>query len=279
VNEVKKIEEINVKKIIRSQNNRIVRNFPNFIIKRISKSFHIDEINTIIRNNQDKYGFDFVKGCVDHLNLKVKAINEHLIPDKGRFIFAANHSLGAVDFGVVIGKIHEKFKNIKIIANDLFLQVENTKDIFLPVSTFKNSEQDKIDAIENHLSEDDSQLFIFPSGIVARKIKGKMDDGKWHRSFIRNAVEHKRDIIPVFIGGTNSKKFYRFANLRKKLHIKSNLELFMLPGELFKQRNATIPIIFGKPIPYTFFNDTKSHLEWAAEMKKIVYSLEKQYLF
>ncbi len=277
--EIKSIEEINLKKIIRSQHNFFIKNLPNFIIKRINKSFHIDEINQIIRNNHDKFGFDFVKGCVDHLNVSVKAINEENIPDSGRFIFAANHSLGAVDFGAVIGKIHEKFKNIKIIANDLFLHVENTKEIFLPVSTFKNSDQDKKDAIENHLAEDDSQLFIFPSGQVARKIKGKLDDGKWHRSFIRNAIEHKRDIIPVFIGGSNSKRFYRFANLRKKLHIKFNLELFLLPGEVFKQRNAVIPIIFGKPIPYTLLNESKSHLEWAAEIKKIVYNLEKQYIF
>lgn len=279
MDEVKKIEEIDVKKIIRSQKNFIVRNLPNFIIKKIAKSFHVDEMNLIIRNNRDKFGFDFVKGCIDHINVKVDAINEDLIPKKGRYIFAANHPLGAVDFGAVIGKIHERFQNIKIIANDLFLHVENTKEIFLPVSTFKSSDQEKKDAIENHLSEDDTQLFIFPAGKVARKVKGKFDDGKWHRSFIRNAIEHQRDIIPVFIGGSNSKRFYRFANLRKRLHIKANLELFLLPGEVFKQRNAVIPIIFGKPVPYSVFNDSKSHLEWAAEVKKMVYNLEKQYMF
>jgi 1-acyl-sn-glycerol-3-phosphate acyltransferase len=278
VGEIKKIEEINIKHIIRSQNNKIVKHLPNFIIKKINKSFHIDEINEIIRNNQDKYGFDFVQGCVDHLNIKAEVIDDHLIPKKGRFIFAANHSLGAVDFGAVIGKIHEKFKDIKIIANDLFLHVENTKDIFLPVDTFKNTEKDKKDAIEDHLSEEDTQLFIFPSGVVARKVKGKMDDGKWHRSFIRNAIEHQRDIIPVFIGGTNSKRFYTLANLRKSLHIKANLELFLLPGEVFKKRNAVIPVVFGSPISYTLFDESKTHLEWAAEMKKVVYNLGKQHL-
>lgn len=277
--EVKKIQEINLHKIIRSQKNFFVRNLPGFIIRRINKSFHIDEMNLIIRNNQNNYGFDFVKGCVDHLNLKVKAINEHLIPLRGRFIFAANHPLGAVDFATVIGNIHEKFKNIKIIANDLFLHVENTKEIFLPVDTFKNSDPVKKEAIENHLSGNDSQLFIFPAGKVARIVNGKYDDGPWHRSFIRNAIEHQRDVIPVFIGGRNSKRFYRFANFRRFLKIKANLELFLLPGEVFKQRNATIPIIFGSPVPYTVFNDSKSHLEWADEVKKIVYNLEKQYMY
>ncbi len=272
------MEEVNLDKVIRSQKNKIVKNLPQFIINRLKKMVHQDEVNLIIRENQDKFDFDFVKGVVDHLNLKVKTFNEKYIPDKGRFIFASNHSLGAVDFGAVIGKIYEKFKNVKIIANDLFLQVENTKGIFLPVATFKNSDKKKRDAIEDHLSKEDSHLFIFPAGKVARIIKGKMDDGPWHKSFIRNAVKHKRDIIPIFIGGRNSKKFYRFSKIRKFLKIKANLELFLLPGEVFKQRNATIPIVFGKPIPYTAFNNSKSHLEWADEVKHIVYGLEQKYL-
>lgn len=272
------MEEVNLDKIIRSQKNKIVKNLPKFVINRIKKMIHQDEVNLIIRKNQDKFDFDFVKRCIEHLNVNVKTLNEKYIPDKGRFIFASNHSLGAVDFGAVIGKIHEKFNDVKIIANDLFLQVENTKDIFLPVATFKNSDKKKRDAIENHLSKEDSQMFIFPAGKVARIIKGKMDDGIWRKSFIRNAIEHKRDIIPIFIGGRNSKKFYRFSKIRKFLKIKANLELFLLPGEIFKQRNATIPIVFGKPIPYTTFNNSKSHLEWAHEVKKIVYGLEQKYL-
>ena len=272
------MKEVDLDKVIRSQKNKIVKNLPQFLINKIKKMVHQDEVNLIIRKNQDKYDFDFVKGVVDHLNLKVKTFNEKYLPGKGRFIFAANHSLGAIDFGAVIGKIHEKFNNVMIIANDLFLQVENTKGIFLPVATFKNSDEKKRAAIENLLSKEDSHLFIFPAGKVARIVKGKMDDGPWHKSFIRNAITHKRDIIPIFIGGRNSKKFYRFANLRKFLRIKANLELFILPGEVFKKRNATIPVVFGKPISYTTFNDSKSHLEWAQEVKQIVYGLEQTYL-
>ncbi len=272
------MKEVDVDKLIRSQKNKVVKNLPQFIINRIKKLIHQDEVNLIIRKNQDKFDFEFVKGVVDHLNLKVKTFNEKYLPDTGRFIFACNHSLGAIDFGAVIGKIHEKFNNVMIIANDLFLQVENTKGIFLPVATFKNSDKNKRDAIENHLSKKNSHLFIFPAGKVARMIKGKMDDGPWHKSFIRNAIEHKRDIIPIFIGGKNSKKFYRFANLRKFLKIKANIELILLPGEVFKKRNATIPVVYGKPISYTDFDNSKSHLDWAQEVKKTVYGLGEQYL-
>jgi len=272
-----KAQFIDIKKIVRSQNNIIVRNLPNCLINYIKKSFHQDEINEILRNNQFNYGVDFVKGCVSHLNLTIKSYNEHLLPTKGKFIFAGNHPLGGVDFAVVLQKISERFSNIKIIANEMFLQVENTKELFLPVSIVKNNKKEKTDAIENHLSDNEGQMLIFPAGKVARKVKGKLDDGFWHRSFIRNAVEHKRDIIPFFIGGQNSKKFYRLAKFRKMLKIKANLELFLLPGEVFKQKNALIPIIYGSPIPYSTFNDSKTHLEWAQEIKKVVYELGNEF--
>ena len=138
---VTKIQLVDLDKVIRGQKNKIVKNLPQFLINYIKKLVHQDEVNLVIKNNQDKFGYDFVKGCVDHLNIKIKTFNEQFIPNKGRFIFASNHPLGAVDFACVIGKIHEKFKNVKIIANDLFIQVENTKNIFLPVNTFKNNDR------------------------------------------------------------------------------------------------------------------------------------------
>ena len=81
----------------------------------------------------------------------------------------------------------------------------------------------------------------------------------------------------MFVDGENSRKFYRWAKIRKFLGIKANLEFFLLPGEVFKKRNATIKIAFGKPIPYTTFDDSKTHLEWAQEVKKWVYELGEKH--
>jgi hypothetical protein len=52
-----------------------------------------------------------------------------------------------------------------------------------------------------------------------------------------------------------------------------NIELFLLPQELIKQKNKTVKLIFGKPISHTTFDESKSHLQWASEVKNIVYSL------
>lgn len=274
-----KIQQLDIESIIRSQKNKVVRNLPKFIINFIKKSFRQTEINRILKKYHKDYGINFVRSVIHkYLNIKIKAYNETLLPDKGKFIFASNHSLGGVDFGVVYSKISERFKNVKIVANEMFLHIENVNELFLPVNTQKSNEKHKKDAIENHLQKEDAHLLIFPAGKVARMVKKKLDDGFWHRSFIRNAIEHKRDIIPMFVGGRNSKAFYRLAKIRTFFGVKANLEFFLLPGEVFKQRNKTIPIVYGKPIPYTTFDDSKTHLEWAQEVKKIVYDLEKKYL-
>lgn len=55
--------------------------------------------------------------------------------------------------------------------------------------------------------------------------------------------------------------------------IKANIEMFFLADEMFRQRNKTITVIFGKPIPFATFTSEKSDLQWAQEVKKEVYQL------
>jgi len=270
-------QQLDIEHILRNQENKIVKNLPRFIINRIKKSFHEDEINEILKKLHDKYGHDFVNGVVENLNYKVIGYHTDLLPDTGKFIFAGNHPYGGADFGASFYLLSQTYKKIKLVANEMFLHVENAKEIFLPVSILKSNEKGKMDKIDDSLADDDTQILIFPAGKVARKHKGKLDDGFWHRSFIRNAVLFKRDIIPFFVDGENSKKFYRWARIRKFLGIKANIEFFLLPGEVFKKKGAEIHIVFGKPIPYTTFDDSKTHLEWAEEVKKIVYKIGEDF--
>ena len=108
---------------------------------------------------------------------------------------------------------------------------------------------------------------------ASRKIKGKVVDLEWKKTFVQKARQHKRNVIPVHVSGQNSKRFYRIANWRKLLSIKVNIEMLYLADEMYKQKGQTITITFGKPISYTFFDKTKKDIEWAEYVKQIVYSL------
>jgi putative hemolysin len=124
------------------------------------------------------------------------------------------------------------------------------------------------------LYESDTQIMIFPAGEVSRRSIGIISDIVWQKSFITKAVQHRRDVVPVHISGRNSNLFYNVATLRKKLGIKMYIETLLLPREMIKQRNSTVTITIGKPIPYQTFSPDRSPQEWAQMVKEIVYSLQ-----
>ncbi|NPA67371.1 MAG: glycerol acyltransferase [Chlorobi bacterium] len=269
------IFKVDIEKVIRSQKARYIKNMPGFAVRYIKKIIREDELNKITEYAGNTEGIEFIKRCTEYLNIKCNFYDKDNIPDKGRFIFACNHPLGGIDFFAAILSISENYDKIKVIANELLMHVKPLREIFLPVNVFGKSSEKAKEAILKAMASEDIQIMTFPAGEVARKYNGKPDDGEWHRSFIRNAVEFKRDIIPVFIDAENSEKFYRTANIRKMLGLKWDIELFLLPQELVKQKNKTINVIFGKPISYQTFDKSKTPLEWAREVKKTVYGLKK----
>ena len=127
--------------------------------------------------------------------------------------------------------------------------------------------------IESVLSSDDAVGF-FPAGLVSRKQNGEIIDLDWKKSFVTQAIDHKRLIVPVFIEGRNSNFFYNFANLRKRLGIKANLEMLFLPDEMFKQRDQTIKVHFSKPFDPSILSKDKTHKNWADLIKKFIYSTD-----
>jgi putative hemolysin len=116
---------------------------------------------------------------------------------------------------------------------------------------------------------------MFPAGLVSRKINGKITDLEWKRNFVKKAIQHKRDIVPVFISGQNSNFFYNLANLRKKLGIKINIEMVFLPGELFKSKTKHITVKFGKPVKWEELNNGEKPEKWAQKIKELTYNLTK----
>ena len=95
----------------------------------------------------------------------------------------------------------------------------------------------------------------------------------WEKTFVTKAVQFNREIIPVHISGKNSNLFYFVDRLRKFLGIKLSIEIILLPREMHSQRNSTVKMTIGKPIPPHTFTKDKSHAEWAQHVKDTVYRL------
>lgn len=267
---------VDVEKVIRSQKNKFINNLPKPVIFFLKKLLREKQLNEINDNAVHLKNIDYIHKCLEYMDISSEIFGIENLKKEGRFIFVCNHPLGGVDYFAAVSAISEYHKNVKVIANQILMNVTPLKEMFIPVNVFGKTPEQVKEQIIHLMASDEVQLMTFPAGLVARKINGSLDDGPWHRSFVRHAISYKRDIIPVFIDGENSKKFYRLSNLRKKLGLKFNYELFLLPQELVKKKQSKISVIFGKSISYKTFDSSKSYFEWAQTVKKNVYDLKNK---
>lgn len=268
---------IDIEEVIRKKNPKLLKALPGFLVSYVKRLIHQDEVNRIIYDYRDKYGLDFVRCILEDMKVTYSVASLDQIPGNGRYIFASNHPLGGFDGLVLMDAIGSKFKDIRFIVNDLLLNLENFYPIFVPVNKHGRQSSDYAEKIRDTYSGD-AQVLYFPAGLCSRKIKGKITDPKWNKSFIQKAVQYERDVVPVYFQGRNSNFFYNLANLRKALHIKANIEMTFLVNEFFKQKGQHLTLKFGTPIPYSTFDQSKTYAEWTETVREKVYEMERNVL-
>ncbi len=268
-----KIAPVYIEKLFKSKNPGLAKWTPGFVFSFLKKLICQDRINDFISKYSHVYGLDFANGILEYLDIKYKTEGEDRLPSpEGRYIFVSNHPLGGPDGIILIAFLGKHYKTLKFPVNDLLMNLKNLNDIFLPVNKHGGLTRDAVADIEKAF-ESDAQIITFPAGMVSRKYGGKIEDPQWQKNFITKAVRHKRDIVPLFVSGNNSKLFYRIFKIRKFFGIKTNFEMFLLPRETFGHENKTFTIKVGKPIPYTSFSKEKTPQAWADTVKQAVYGL------
>jgi 1-acyl-sn-glycerol-3-phosphate acyltransferase len=263
---------IDIRQVFREKNPRIAQLLPGFVYSYLRRILHLDFINEILRKYGHLTGIAFVDKIVEEFNVREHLHGLENIPDKGKFIFASNHPLGGFDGMLLMKTVDKKLGAFRFLSNDILMNIPQLSPVFVPVNKHGGHAREAARALSD-VYRSENQVLIFPSGLASRKIKGKIIDLEWKKHFISKAIEHKRDVVPVFISGRNTNRFYRIANIRKFLRIKWNLEMFFLPDETYRHRNTDVHLYFGKPIPYSAFNEKHNHLEWAAWVKERVYEL------
>ncbi|UCH14811.1 MAG: glycerol acyltransferase, partial [Bacteroidales bacterium] len=268
----KLLEKVDVREAFSSKNPRVARLIPGFVYWYIKRIVHQNEMNDFLKAHGKKTGIDFINAVIEDFNVSIIVKGEGNIPKQGRLQFVANHPLGGFDGMILMHIISRYFKNIKFLVNDILMNILNIEELFVPVNTFGKQSVEYARRIDNEYASD-SQILNFPAGICSRKIKGRILDLEWKKSFINKSVQHKRDIVPVHFGGRNSNFFYNLSNIRKALGIKTNIELFFLADEMYRQKNKTVSVKFGELISYKTFDKSKNHQEWAKYVKDKVYAL------
>ncbi len=272
------ILQIDIEKTIRNQENKTIKKLPGFIIKFIKWLVMENEMNKTLRFIHPAKNYEFSDKVLEYLNTRVEVIGKENLPENPNFIFAGNHALGGMDFFAIIEAVKDKYASINHLTNEILMSITPITELMVPVNVFGNNSEKYKKLYDETLNNPNKPITIFPSGEVARYENGKWDDSLWRSGFIRFAKKFNRPVVPFFIPTKNSPWFYRIAKWRKFFGIKANIELFLLPRQIYYQRNRTITIIIGKPIPPETFDDTKTIHEWAEYVKEIAYGLDDAYL-
>lgn len=255
---------------------KLMKKLPRFAVNFFKNRIHQDEINDCIMHAEHYKGAGFFDEALKYVDITFRIRGEeNLDPDK-KYIFAGNHPLGGPE-ALIIGSVFKRIygDGFKVPVNHLVANLKSLSEFFVPVRVYgSNTSRELREQIED-MFRSDYQVLVFPAGMCARKIKGKVTEMPWKKMFITQSRKFGRDVVPVHISGFNSKRFFFFTKLSTFLKLKFNLGMIFLVDELFNKRGEEFVITFGKPVPYTAFDRSKTDLQWAAEIKDQVEALSK----
>lgn len=265
---------IDVREAVESKIPSYAKHIPGFVYRWLERVVRQKELNRVLKENADRRGVDFAEGVLGSFGIKLEVEGLDNISDGGRYIFASNHPLGGLDGMALITILGRKYDgNVKCIVNDILMLIKPLNGVFLPINKHGGQSRKNMEAVDEAY-HGGCQMITFPAGLCSRRGKnGKISDTEWKKSFITKSIESRRDVVPIYFGGTNSGFFYKFAKFRKRIGIKLNIEMVLLPGEMVDGAGSTFRIKIGKPIPYTEFDNSRSQKEWAQEVKRRVYEM------
>lgn len=257
---------LDIEKILASKAGERMKYVPRFLINWLKRIAHEDELNVFLWESRDKTGYKWLEDAINFLGIKLNIVGMENLPspnDERRYTFVSNHPLGGIDgiaLGAIIGKHYDN--NFRYLVNDLLMNLPGLAPLCIPINKTGKQSRDFPAMVKAGFASD-HHMMLFPAGLCSRKIDGKIQDLEWKKTFIAKSVETHRDVVPIHFEGKNSEKFYRIANICKALHLKVNVAMLYLVDEMFKNRNKTFTVTFGKPIPWQTFNNSKSTTQWA----------------
>lgn len=255
------------------------RFIPHFLYKFLANLIHQDELNDMLRVGFPSTGSEFAKKLLKYLDISVDVEGKENLPSVGqRTVFACNHPLGGLDGIALIDVLgsHYGDENIRFMVNDLLMNVEPLRNVFIPINKYGSQARNSVDIINREYASQ-REMVVFPAGLVSRlQDDGEVEDLAWQKAFVVKAFEYNRDIVPIRFVALNRKRFYRFARWRKKLGIKVNLEQATLPAELCAARGKRFKVIIGTPVKIRELRASKMpHTRAAAYIRDLVYSLRR----
>ena len=270
------IFKIDIDGILDSKAGSKARFVPGFVRTWLKNIAHQDEVNEFLESAGTKQGVPWLDAVMEFLDVTLDVHGAENLPDDSdgrRFTFVSNHPLGGPD-GIAIGQIlgHRYDGRIRYLVNDLLMNLHGLAPLCVPINKTGKQSRDFPRLVEAAFGSD-NHIIMFPAGLCSRREKGMIHDLPWNKTFITKSIETQRDVVPIHFGGSNSDRFYRVANIGKRLGLKFNIAMLFLADETFRNRHKTFSVHIGRPIPYQTFQSDKKPAEWARWVEDQVYKL------
>lgn len=265
--------------VLESKLGKKARFVPRFVVRWLERIAHQNDLNDFFHYAGDKTGSAWLEAAVDYLHLTIEVSGRENLPgpeSEKCYTIVSNHPLGGPDgiaLGAVVGKACND--NFRYLVNDLLMNLSGLAPLCIPINKTGKQSRDFPEMVRRGFASDHHML-MFPAGLCSRLIDGKVQDLEWTKTFVQKSVETHRDVIPVHFDGCNSPRFYRIANICKKLHLKVNLAMLFLSDEMFRNSGKTFRVTIGKPIPWQTFDKSKTSRQWAQWVRAKVYELPEQ---
>ena len=267
---------LDIDKILESKMGDKAKKVPRFLVNWLKNIMHQEWLNKHIWETRESEGSAWLVEVLRCFNVTLQVHGEENLPPKDdarRYTFVSNHPLGGIDgiaIGSVIGKRYDD--NFRYLVNDLLMNLPSLAPLCIPINKTGKQSRDFPRMVEAGFSSD-RHMLMFPAGLCSRLIDGEIHDIPWTKTFITKSIQTRRDVVPIYFSGHNSRRFYRIAKLCKALRLKFNVAMLFLVDEMYKNQGKTFHIYIGKPIPYQTFDKTRNAKQWAQWVEDEVYKM------
>lgn len=232
-----------------------------------------ERINAALREIGGSAGFGFVDRVLEQLQVGYSVANtdRENIPVEGRVVIVANHPLGALDALALIHLVGSVRRDVKVLANDVLLQLGPLASLLLPLPVFGAGSalggvREAYRALER-----EQALIVFPSGEVSRMRADGVRDAGWSPGFARLALKTSAPVLPVHIAARNSPMFYGLSMLARPL------ASLLLAREMFGAARTRIGFQVGGLVPAAVLAGlAREPGQIARHMRRHVYRLPRR---
>lgn len=266
---------VDVEQVLRAKMGRKAALVPRFAVNWLKRIIHQDQMNAFLIEHQNEEGLEWLHSALDYMDMKleVKGMDNLPADGQGRYTFVSNHPLGGID-GVAIGTLlgDRYHGHVRYLLNDLLMNLPGLRPLGVPVNKTGAQNRRTVRLVDD-VFQSDNQVILFPAGLCSRLIDGKVQDLPWKKTVIQKSVESHRDIVPMHFYGENSRRFYKIANVGKRLGLKFNIAMLFLVDEVYKNLHQTFRLHIGRPVPWQTFDHTRTPQQWAQWLRARVYEL------